>query len=96
MHIGQPGSPVSVSGINIRYLSVIFVIWNIYSFNAITTGVNARALRVPHTGLTGSLLPHHHHSSFAHCVCRTQVFEVTTRVLERGEVRLSQTELLLR
>jgi hypothetical protein len=49
MHIGQPGSPVSVSGINIRYLSVIFVIWNIYSFNAITTGVNARALRVPHT-----------------------------------------------
>jgi hypothetical protein len=48
-HIGQPGSPVSVHGINIRYLSVIFVSWNIYSFNAITTGVNARALRVPHT-----------------------------------------------
>ena len=51
MHIGQPGSPVSVNGINIRYLSVciIFVSWNICSFNAITTGVNARALRVPHT-----------------------------------------------
>ena len=49
MHIGLPGSPVSVNGINIRYLSVIFVSWNIYSFNAITTGVNARALRVPHT-----------------------------------------------
>ena len=37
MHIGQPGSPVPVNGINI------------YSFNAITTGVNARALRVPDT-----------------------------------------------
>jgi hypothetical protein len=49
MHIGQPGSPVSVNGINIRYLSVFFVSWNIYSFNAITIGVNARALRVPHT-----------------------------------------------
>jgi hypothetical protein len=32
-------------------LSVIFVMhsWNISSFNAITTGVNARTLRVPHT-----------------------------------------------
>jgi hypothetical protein len=49
MQIGQPGSPVSVNGINIRYLSAFFVSWNIYSFNAITTGVNARALRVPHT-----------------------------------------------
>jgi hypothetical protein len=49
MHFGQPGSPVSVNGISIRYLSVFFVSWNIYSFNAITIGVNARALRVPHT-----------------------------------------------
>jgi hypothetical protein len=49
MHSGKPGSPVSVSGINIRYLSVICVIWKFYSFNAITTAVNARALRVPHT-----------------------------------------------
>jgi hypothetical protein len=49
MHIGQPGSPVPVNGINIRHLSVIFVSWNIYSFNAITIDDNARALRVPHT-----------------------------------------------
>jgi hypothetical protein len=54
MHSGQPGSPVPVSGIsNIRYLSVICVIWKFYSFNVITTGFNARALRVPHTSFRG-------------------------------------------
>jgi hypothetical protein len=91
MHIGQPGSPVPVNGINIRSLSVIFVSWNIYSFNAMTTGVNARALRVPHTSFRvhyaqgcwqgGKCVSHRRNCFFGNFTLQLQLLKVSTLLL---------------